>query len=209
MVKKIDNKIITAKIVKDVDVKPIILNKKRPYILNGRTYSVKTRLLKHTLYVTINNIEENDTIRPFEIFFKSKDSSKYMELDIFSKLLSSSFRKESNICYLVDDMKSTNSNMTSGGYFRSPRQSRNETKGKYIPSIYYEIAEVIEDHLLYMGIKCDRKKIVKIEDVVEESAHIVDVDDVTGVVCPECGKKNVQMVAGCKTCYDCTWSACS
>lgn len=198
----------TDDVIKNVDN----VAKKRPRELNGITYAVKTRLLKHTLYVTINSISENGITRPFEIFMNSKDSRKHIDLTILSKLLSSSFRRELNICYLIDDLMSTNSNNPDSGYFRPPRTELGETKGMHVPSIYYEIGEILKEFLdKHIGVKCDGKRIDNTIIMPTETVNIkMNGDDIVNKFeCPECFSKNISMTGGCKTCLDCGWSACS
>lgn len=207
-------KVISVKLVDKVKLedKSIILTpKKRPYELIGKTYALKTRLLKHTLYMTINNIHEDGKLKPFEIFFKSKDNRKVMELDILSTLLSSSFRKEDNIQYLIDHIQSVNSSVAGTGYFRPPREAKGEVKGFNVPSIYYEIGEVIQDHLDNMK----NTQMPESPEVITIKVGTIITHDVPKAEmfiskdeCPECFENNIQMVAGCETCMDCGWSAC-
>lgn len=120
------------------------IKQKRPLELKGRTYLLKSQLIKSSLYITINDSGD----KPFEIFFNTRDSSKFIELEIITRLISAIFRRSPKAQFIINELKSV-ANPEDTGYFRPPRTNKGETKGKYIPSIFYEIGEIIEEHYLF------------------------------------------------------------
>ena len=229
-VKEIKSKIVDWRIVDEKGGKISPVKKARPSVLSGTTYALKSNLLKSTLYITINNIEmENGKLRPFEIFFNTRDTGKFIELQIITRLISAIFRRTENAVFVIDELKAV-ANPENTGYFRAPREEKGETKGKYIPSIFYEIGEIIEEHFISLGFNDSRlKKKVK-NETIELNSPINDwqiyefeEDDsdeeiflnkdipqemITGLECPQCHEKTLTKQGGCDVCPICNYSKC-
>jgi ribonucleoside-diphosphate reductase alpha chain len=127
--------------------------KNRPIELRGKTYKIKTPLSAQSLYITINDVIEPDgSFRPFEIFINSKNLQHFSWMVAMTRLISAVFRRTKDPSFLVEELKSIFD--PNGGYFR---------EGKYIPSLVAEIGEVIQNHLLSLGIGVDTKKASSIE----------------------------------------------
>jgi len=136
--------------------------KKRPKELRSSTYILNSPKFKKKLYVTIADIEEENQIKPFEIFFNSSDSRNFIDLQIISKLVSAIMRESTNICLVPYELMSIVGDADMHSYFRPPRKG--ETAGREIPTVYYEIGEIILEHLKkYSNIKCNGKKIETIK----------------------------------------------
>ncbi len=192
---KIDKRIIDWKIADEKKHKISEIKKDRPEALDGKTYALKSELIKHTLYITINNIKNEDGfVRPFEIFFNTRDTSKFVELQIITRLISAIFRRSENGVFVIDELKAV-ANPEDTGYFRSPREG--ETKGRYIPSIFYEIGEIIEEH--FISLRFDDKRL-KREKIAQ--------DIKTGMTCPKCFEKTLRRESGCDLCLSCGYSKC-
>lgn len=202
----IDHKIVKWRVVDEESGKMISqIKKERPRELGGCTYALKSQLLKSTLYITINNIEEGGTIRPFEVFFNTRDSSKFVELQIITRLISAIFRRTRNAVFVVDELKAV-ANPENTGYFRPPRTG--ETKGCYIPSIFYEIGEIIEDHFKQLNFNDPRIR-TDVEPTSLPPVVVPESDPLeTGVACPECHKKTLRKEGGCEMCSSCGYSRC-
>ncbi len=119
----------------------------RPERLIGATYKVKTpeHISEHSLYITINDIvlnegTENEVRRPFEIFINSKSMEHFQWIVALTRILSAVFRKGGDINFLVEELRSVFD--PKGGYWN---------KGKYIHSLIAEIGNVIETHLISIG----------------------------------------------------------
>jgi ribonucleoside-diphosphate reductase alpha chain len=118
----------------------------RPIELMGKTYKVKTPLTAQSLYITINDIvEPNGKIRPFEIFINSKNLQHFSWMVALTRLISAVFRRTSDPSFLVEELKCIFD--PNGGYFK---------KGHYVPSLAAEIGEVIQEHLISIGI-CEKE----------------------------------------------------
>lgn len=217
-VTSIDSKIVGWKIVESPsdnensgnNVKKETLSsekKKRPMVLPGYTYALRSQLLKNTLYITINDIEEDGTVRPFEIFFNTRDTSKFVELQIITRLISAIFRRSETATFVIDELRAV-ANPENTGYMRPPRDGEN--KGSYIPSIFYEIGEVIELH--YEKMKNDNRSMTPIGttsiSTTTEVTPSVTMVIPEGEKCPNCHEKTAHRKDGCLTCLSCGYSKC-
>ena len=119
----------------------------RPNKLIGSTYKLKTpdHVSEHAMYITINDIilnegTENELRRPFEVFINSKNLEHYQWIVALTLIMSAVFRKGGDITFLVEELRSVFA--PRGGYWN---------KGKSMPSSIAEIGEVIESHLIDIG----------------------------------------------------------
>jgi hypothetical protein len=201
----------------------------RPEVLIGSTYKIKSPLVEHAMYVTINDIvlnhgTEHELRRPFEVFINSKN------MDHFQ------FRKGGDVTFLVDEMKAVFD--PRGGYFKAG--------GVYMPSIVAEIGSVVEEHLKSIGMIIDpelsdaqRQLIAEKRAAYEnrakkksessglsgdvagagsDSANRADeAVQVTGdgatfppsaTMCFKCNTKATVIMDGCATCLNCGYSKC-
>jgi len=120
---------------------------KRPDKLIGSTYKLKVpeHVSAHAMYITINDIvlnegTEHELRRPFEVFINSKNLEHYQWIVALTRIMSAVFRKGGDITFLVEELNSVFD--PRGGYW---------SKGKYMPSIIAEIGNVIERHLIEIG----------------------------------------------------------
>ena len=122
----------------------------RPEALVGATYKIKSPLVEHAMYVTINDIVLNqgtphELRRPFEVFINSKNMDHFQWVVAITRIMSAVFRKGGDVTFLVDEMKAVFD--PRGGYFKAG--------GVYMPSIVAEIGSVIEEHLKFIGMIVD------------------------------------------------------
>ena len=118
----------------------------RPDVLIGSTYKIKTPLVEHAMYVTINDIvlnpgTEHELRRPFEVFINSKSMDHFQWIVGLTRIMSAVFRKGGDVTFLVEEMKAVFD--PRGGYFKAG--------GVYMPSLVAEIGAVVEDHLKSIG----------------------------------------------------------
>ncbi len=118
----------------------------RPFELKGTTYKVKTPVSDHAMYITINDIvlnegTESEIRRPFEIFINSKNLDHFQWIVALTRIISAVFRKGGDVAFLVEELKAVFD--PRGGYWK--------TGGKFMPSLIAEIGEVIERHLMSIG----------------------------------------------------------
>ena len=196
---------------------------KRPEMLLGSTYKIKTPLSEHALYVTINDIilnpgTEYERRRPFEIFINSKNMDHFQWIVALTRIISAVFRKGGDATFLVEELRSVFD--PRGGYFKKG--------GKYMPSLVAEIGDAIECHMKVIGmIKAD-----EMDDCVRQhlQAKRAEYDSIkTGEseespaaqeeasagdfpadaqLCQKCQTKAVIQMDGCMTCLNCGESKC-
>jgi ribonucleoside-diphosphate reductase alpha chain len=187
---------------------------RRPVLLQGTTYKIKTPLSKQALYITINDICEGDHRRPFEIFINSKNLLHFSWIVAMTRLISAVFRRSSDPSFLVEELKSIFD--PNGGYFRN---------GRYIPSLVAEIGDVIEQHLVHIGFidkpaGQEQRQPEKVA-VAQESAQPMGSTESMGVedaksavnspfmICPQCNERSLYFEENCSKCFSCGYSKCS
>jgi len=94
----------------------------RPEVLIGSTYKIKSPLVEHAMYVTINDIvlnhgTENEQRRPFEVFINSKSMDHFQWIVALTRIMSAVFRKGGDVTFLVEEMKAVFD--PRGGYFKA------------------------------------------------------------------------------------------
>lgn len=139
---KIDQPIVGYQVVKPDESTPSVPPREptlleRPTVLSGVTYRIKPPHSEHAIYITINDIEEDGRVRPFEIFINSREMAHFQWIVAMTRIMSALFRKGGDLAFLVDEMRSVFD--PNGGYFKKG--------GQYIPSLVAEIGDVIEHHL--------------------------------------------------------------
>jgi len=122
----------------------------RPEVLIGSTYKIKSPLVEHAMYVTINDIVLNaggqhEQRRPFEIFINSKSMDHFQWIVALTRIMSAVFRKGGDVTFIVDEMKAVFD--PKGGYFKAG--------GVYMPSLVAELGAIVEDHLKSIGLLHD------------------------------------------------------
>ena len=122
----------------------------RPEVLIGSTYKIKSPLVEHAMYVTINDIvlnagTEHEQRRPFGVFINSKSMEHLQWIVALPRIMSAVFRKGGDVTFLVDEMKAVFD--PKGGYFKAG--------GVYMPSLVAELGSIVEDHLKTIGMLHD------------------------------------------------------
>ena len=119
----------------------------RPEVLIGSTYKIKSPLVEHAMYVTINDIvlnagTEHELRRPFEIFVNSKSMEHFQWIVALTRIMSAVFRKGGDVTFLVEEMKAVFD--PRGGYFKAG--------GVYMPSLVAELGAIVEEHMKSIGL---------------------------------------------------------
>jgi hypothetical protein len=188
---------------------------KRPDVLIGSTYKIKTPVSDHAMYVTINDIVLNEGTeyeqrRPFEIFINSKNLDHFQWIVALTRIISAVFRKGGDVTFLVEELKAVFD--PRGGYW--------QPGGKFMPSIIAELGHVIEKHLQTIGLirkpQLDehQQKLVD-EKRAEFEARTKQTDAFSkshypegAQLCSKCSTAAVVMMDGCMTCLSCGDSKC-
>ena len=193
----------------------------RPEVLIGSTYKIKTPLVEHAMYVTINDIvlnagTEHEQRRPFEVFINSKSMDHFQWIVALTRIMSAVFRKGGDVTFLVDEMKAVFD--PRGGYFKAG--------GVYMPSLVAEIGAVVEEHMKSIGLIHDpemsdaARALIAEKRAAYERANAPAANEsvaVTGdgttfppsaTMCHKCSTKALVLMDGCATCLNCGYSKC-
>ena len=167
----------------------------RPQELEGTTYKIKTPMSPDAIYVTINDIiQEDKSRRPYELFINTKNLQHFSWIVAMTRLISAVLRHDPKPCFLVDELKSVYD--PNGGYFAD---------GGYVPSIAADIGRIIEKHLSKIGIMDEKKKVVHPEH------SKVDPAAASGgmMICTQCKERTMISQENCLKCLSCGYSKCS
>lgn len=212
---------VVADAPKTADVIQMHERLERPDVLIGSTYKIKTPLVEHAMYVTINDIvlnagTEHEQRRPFEVFINSKSMDHFQWIVGLTRIMSAVFRKGGDVTFLVDEMKAVFD--PRGGYFKAG--------GVYMPSLVAEIGAVVEDHLKSIGMIHDpelsaaQQALIAEKRAAYERATQPAANEsvaVTGegtsfppsaTMCHKCNTKALVLMDGCATCLNCGYSKC-
>jgi len=176
----------------------------RDDILEGSTYKIKTPHSEHAMYITINDviIEEPDGSthrRPFEIFINSKNMEHFMWIVALTRITSAIFRKGGDVTFLVEELKAVFD--PRGGYYKRG--------GKYMPSIVAEIADVIQQHLISIGMMEGQLNSAELIAKRHEAQEKLGSDAIAkGNQCDKCGAMAVVRLDNCNCCLECGDSKC-
>ncbi len=170
-----------------VDVPP------RPDLLRGTTYKVKTPLSKDAFYITVNDIDEDGHMRPYEIFVNTKNLQHYSWIVAITRLISAIFRREPDPSFLIEELKSIHD--PNGGYF---------SNGQYVPSLPAEMGRLIESHLIRLGIT---------QGNIDPAPAMATAEPANAkpnpmAFCPMCNQPGLCVEEGCIKCRICGYSKC-
>ncbi len=167
---------------------------KRPELLEGNTYKLRWPDSEHAIYITINDIIQNDKRRPFEIFINSKNMESFAWTVALTRMISAVFRRGGDVSFVVEELKAVFD--PRGGAW---------VNGKYLPSVLAAIGGVIEQHMVAIGFLTQEGLGLK----ADPTAVIVQIDSSRGQPCPSCSQFEMRMSEGCMTCAACGYSKCS
>lgn len=193
MATKISQKIVACSVVTTDKEPPPMSHTNRAPVLTGRTYKIeRSPHSDSALYVTINDHDG----KPFEVFINSKDMKHFQWTVALTRVISATFRKGGDCTFLIEELKSIRD--PNGGYFR---------KGKFAPSLVYEIGEVLEAHLVSLGLH-------EIDNLLADAAQAMVKEKLEkkpnkiGEKCDKCGDFSVVLMDNCLTCLSCGASKC-
>jgi len=206
---KIEQKITSYEVAKPEDeqesnvahIAPLL---ERDDILEGSTYKIKTPHSEHAMYITINDVVVNhgqadEHRRPFEVFINSKNMEHFMWIVALTRVISAIFRKGGDVTFLVEEMKAVFD--PRGGYYKRG--------GKYMPSIVAEIGEVIQQHLVSIGMMEGQLNTAELEAKRQEAKEKLGNDAIAkGNLCDKCGAMAVVRLDNCNCCLECGDSKC-
>jgi ribonucleoside-diphosphate reductase alpha chain len=161
----------------------------RQRMLNGQTYKLKWE--GSNFYVTINNRIQNGRLTPFEIFINTQDMSHFQWTVALTRMMSSVFRRNSDIQFVIEDLKSIMD--PNGGAW---------VDGKYMPSFIALLGRTLEQHLDFLS---DGGQTTGPDEEIN-----FDPQPTVGkpMQCTQCKGFNVHLSGGCPVCADCGHSKC-
>jgi len=201
----------------------------RPEALVGSTYKIKSPLVEHAMYVTINDIVLNqgtshELRRPFEVFINSKNMDHFQWIVALTRIMSAVFRKGGDVTFLVDEMKAV---FDPGGAY-------SKAGGGNMPPIVAGIGAGVEEHLKMIGMIVDpglsdaQRALIAEKRAALEGGGKKNSSDVGAAVsrdssepsadapmfppsatlCHKCNTKALVLMDGCQTCLNCGYSKC-
>jgi len=169
----------------------------REHVLPGFTYKVRWPDSDHAIYITLNDIIQNDRRRPFEIFINSKNMEHYAWTVALTRMISAVFRRGGDVSFVVEELKAVFD--PRGGQWMD---------GRYVPSLLAAIGNVIERHMIDIGF-------LKREDAIgeDDTGDPADLERLGRLgqlkYCPKCNSLSFVFQEGCFTCLSCGHSKCS
>lgn len=165
---------------------------KREEKLEGTTYKLKWPESAHALYVTINDVDDGERKRPFEIFINSKNMDHYAWTLALTRMISAVFRRGGDVSFVAEELKAV----------FDPRGGAWLT-GRFVPSLLAAIGNIIERHMAqYAPAQLDLPIEASPEPVTSFTAAP------SGPCCPQCGVPGMIREEGCNKCLSCGFSKC-
>ncbi len=193
----------------------------RPEVLIGATYKLRTpqHVSEHSMFITINDMvlnagTEHEIRRPYEVFVNSKNMDNFQWIVALTRIMSAVFRKGGDVTFMVEELRSVFD--PKGGYWN---------KSKYMPSLVAEIGDVIERHLISIGmirppeLDENQKRFIDAKRTEFELTASPGPEDgeaanseseypASAVLCNRCHAKAAIQMDGCMTCLACGDSKC-
>jgi ribonucleoside-diphosphate reductase alpha chain len=177
----------------------------RPGELPGKTYKVRWPESDHALYITLNDIiDDQGRRRPFEIFINSKNTEHYAWTVALTRMISAVFRRGGDVSFVVEELKAVFD--PRGGYW---------VGGKYVPSLLAAIGGVIESHMIGTGFITSSNAMDGSDrnDITKPIAVAAGAEGLSGNgsmfrQCPKCVQPSLIRQEGCDTCTSCGHSKC-
>ena len=183
----------------------------RPGDLEGRTYKLKWPESDHALYITLNDIiDDQGRIRPFEIFINSKNTEHYAWTVALTRMISAVFRRGGDVSFVVEELKAVFD--PRGGQWMG---------GRYVPSLLAAIGEIIEQHMIVTGFLKGSGDIAAVDEAKRPAVAVAVMGARGGSIgggegpgapfrqCPKCGQASLVHEEGCDNCRSCGYSKCS
>jgi len=175
----------------------------RPEVVDAKVYKLKSAFVKNSVFITLSYVNEDEEIRPIEIFINSKDLTRAPEYVVLTRLVSAIFRRSNDPMFILEELQGIFD--PNGGTFK---------EGKYYHSFYAEIADVIERFFFDVGI-LERPDILPIDDNGIQAPVVFSKDEGnTGNpefrICKECNNRTLKTENGCDICMspECGYSKC-
>jgi len=167
----------------------------RDSVLPGYTYKVRWPESDHAIYITLNDIIQNDRRRPFEIFINSKNMEHYAWTVALTRMISAVFRRGGDVSFVVEELKAVFD--PRGGQWMN---------GKYVPSLLAAIGGVIERHMIDTGFIMAGNDPLAAASAGKNPSEITQLNEMK--FCPKCDMPSLVFQEGCHSCLSCGYSKC-
>lgn len=172
----------------------------RPDVLPAKAYKVKLGS-DPAFYVTITDIVQGNSRRPFEVFINTKNPEHIAWSTALTRMISAIFRRPHDSSFVVEELKNV-FDPKGGGFWH----------GAYRPSVVAAIGQVLEDHMRGIGYGSfsEPMGLAMADNTtgLADPAKAVQSTFGMGASCPKCFSLNVKRDGGCETCLDCGHSKC-
>jgi len=210
---EIKAKIVGFSVKKDeaeVEEKTVIKHVQAPLLtreeaMNGFTYKIKTPMIDHAFYITINNKVLNEgtdkeRLVPYEVFINTKNMEHFMWITALTRVISAVFRKGDDSSFLVEELKAVFD--PRGGYYKKG--------GLFVSSLVAEIGMVLETHLKKIGMIESEDVVIMTSEEKSEKLKEIKKDGIptNATICNKCNQKAVVRLDNCQTCLECGDSKC-
>lgn len=165
----------------------------RMEVLPGFTYKLRWPDSDHAIYVTMNDIIQDDRRRPFEIFINSKNMEHYAWTVALTRMISAVFRRGGDVSFVVEELKAVFD--PRGGQWMD---------GRYVPSLLAAIGGVIERHMIDIGFLATSAEADGTVKTKQPNTNILN----SLRYCPKCDMPSLIFQEGCHTCLSCGFSKC-
>ena len=161
----------------------------RSEVLPGYSYKLKWPESDHAIYITINDVTDRGSRRPFEIFINSKNMEHYAWTVALTRMISAVFRRGGDVSFVVEELKAVFD--PRGGQWMG---------GRYVPSLLAAIGGVIERHMIEIGFLLRENR---------DLPASVEGEGQRRGACPRCAERSLLFQEGCSSCVSCGYSSCS
>ena len=180
-----------------------IPNTIRPEVVDAKVYKLKSAFVKNSVFITLSFVEDENDVRPIEIFINSKDLTRAPEYVVLTRLVSAIFRRSNDPMFILEELQGIFD--PNGGTFK---------EGKYYHSFYAEIADVIERFFFDVGILERPDAMPKEDNGLQKKMVYAKEEGNSGNtvfrICSECNNRTLKTENGCDICMDpdCGYSKC-
>jgi len=174
----------------------------RSQVLTGATYKIKWPGSEHALYITINDIVQDERRRPFEIFINTKNLEHYAWIVALTRMISAVFRRGGDVSFVGEELKEVFD--PRGGHW---------VGGKYVPSLIASIGTIIEQHMIDIGFLNAPSNVSDPQNADQQASDVSNSASQPPSLsqarfCPKCNAAGLIRQEGCWTCRNCGYAKC-
>ena len=170
----------------------------RPRVVVGRTYKISPAVTDSAMYITINDVVEDDgQHRPVEMFINTKHVAHQQWITALTRMVSAIFRKPGPYLFVADELEQIYD--PQGGYFEG---------GKMMPSVVAHVAAVLREHFIWIGAMEAPELSAAQKEMIAEKVVQAEKTGTQMQLCGKCNEKALLMLDGCMTCTSCGDSKC-